>query len=187
MAVLNMQSALSSPYLVPAAARGIRTCAIVHAHSEDGLLTWSYTSGLDPARRHPEFLISGLDPFLAESVLRQLVDRVAQGETFTEVSAERNLLHRLTCAFREVPGAMASILMPLAGSIVDGQSPSALQCIYPDHHNRLPWHMGYHASWQETQPIFNFETPLSRSATRVLRAAAGIDSQPAHHLVEIPA
>ena len=189
MAVVDTQAAtpaLSAPQLVPsssqrAVARSLTARRIVHARSDDGLLTWSYTAGLREAFNHPEFLLTGLDAFLAESVLSQLIHQVACGQIFTEESSERNLLHRLTCAFKEVPGAMASVLMPSADTIHDGRSLSALQCIYPDNKNRLPWHFGYNNSWHEVQPIFNFETPLTRIEINLLRAAAGVRCNPAQH------
>ncbi len=179
---------LPAPQLVPhsqpkASVHGFATRRVVHAQSEDGLLTWSYTSGLSEAFHHPEFLLTGLDNFLAESVLTQLIALVAKGHVFTETSTERDLLHRLTCAFREVPEAMASILMPIAHTGLGGEHVSVLQCIYPDNKNRLPWHFGYNNSWHDVQPIFNFEAPLTKVEINLLQAAAGIHSTPAQHRI----
>jgi hypothetical protein len=171
------------PHSQPKASAQAFASRIVHAQSEDGLLTWSYTSGLCEAFSHPEFLLTGLDTFLAESVLNQLMDLVAQGHVFTESSMERDLLHRLTCAFREVPEAMASILMPVVHNRQTGHEVSVLQCIYPDNKNRLPWHFGYNNSWHEVQPIFNFEAPLTKVEINLLQAAAGIHASPAQHRV----
>ena len=191
MAVIDIQSALPVPQLVPRTqtAEGVATLdpnavRIVHARSEDGLLTWSYTAGLREADNHPEFLLTGLDTFLAESVLSLLISQVASGHSFNEATTARDLLHRLTCAFREVPTAMASILMPIADTVHNGQALTALQCVYPDNKNRLPWHFGYNNSWHEVQPIFNFESPLTRIEINMLRAAAGIQSKPAEHTIE---
>ena len=174
------------PREVVAAAR-----RVVHARSEDGLLTWSYTIGLREAYQHPELLITGLDPFLAESVLSQLIEQVAQGHTFHDASSAKDILHRLTCAFRAVPSAMASVLMPVAHATAhaeshvepNGDSIHVLQCVYPDHKNRLPWHLGYNNSWHEVQPIFNFESPLTRIEINLLQAASGIHRPAAQHLV----
>ncbi len=199
MAVIDTQFATPAPKLVTSTRQPIERVGtisledapivhagsqIVHARSEDGLLTWSYTAGLRHAYNHPEFLLTGLDTFLAESVLAPLIAQVADGQVFTEATAGRDLLHRLTCAFREVPAAMVSILMPMADTMQNGQVLSALQCVYPDNKNRLPWHFGYNDSWHEVQPIFNLEWPLNRVEINMLRAAAGIPSKPAAHTLE---
>jgi hypothetical protein len=157
-------------------------CQIIHAHSSDRLTTWSYTAGLLQSHDHPEFLLTGLDPFLADSVLGQLADQVALGHAYTETDLEKNLLHRLTCAFREVPSAMATILMPLANKAIDGHAMRALQCIYPDNHNRLPWHFGYNASWHDAQPLFTSVLPLTRVELNLLRAADNINRPPARQV-----
>jgi hypothetical protein len=163
----------------------LATCQIVHAHSDDRLLTWSYTAGLCEAYGHPEFLLTGLDSFLADSVLSQLAEQVSLGHSYSEADLGRDLLHRLTCAFREVPIAMATVLMPLAGRIVDGQPMRTLQCIYPDNHNRLPWHFGYNTSWHDAQPLFTEDIQLTRVEVNLLRAAAGIKRPPARHRVGV--
>lgn len=193
MAVIDTHSAVPAPRTVPISSHQAERAAngwpdnarVVHARSDDGLLTWSYTAGLRQAYNHPEFLLTGLDTFLAESILTNLIAQVAEGQVFVETTAGRDLLHRLTCAFRYVPAAAASILMPFADTIHNGEPISALQCVYPDNKNRLPWHFGYNNSWHEVQPIFNFESPLTKVAINMLRAAAGIESKPAQHTVGV--
>jgi hypothetical protein len=154
---------------------------IVHAHSDDGLLTWSYTFGLRESFQHPEFLLTGLDPFLSDSVLTQLAENVVLGHKYSESELQKDLLHRLTCAFCEVPTPMARTLMPLADTLVDGQELRALQVVYPDNHNRLPWHFGYNTSWHEVQPLFTADIELTKVEHALLRSAAGIDGSAAIH------
>jgi len=157
---------------------------IVHAQSDDGMLTWSYTAGLVENYRHPEFLLTGLDSYLSESVLGKLADKVADGLQYSESSLERNVLHTLTCAFREVPASLSAILMPLAPGAAASTIRRPLQCIYPDNHNRLPWHFGYNTSWHEAQPLFTGQTELTKIELTVLRAASGENCTPARHRVE---
>lgn len=164
--------------------RRLATSRIIHAHSEDRLLTWSYTGGLLGSYGHPEFLLTGLDPFLAESVLSQLAERVSFGHIYTEANLQKDLLHQLTCAFREVPADMATVLMPQATNLTSGNSIRALQCIYPDNHNRLPWHLGYNSSWHEVQPLFTAIVPLSKVELNLLRAAAELNRASTEELVE---
>jgi hypothetical protein len=186
MAAIDMPSnGASVPHLVQrrgnvAWSRRLAASRIVHAHSEDRLLTWSYTAGLLGAYGHSEFLLTGLDPFLAESVLSQLAERVSLGRMYSEADLERDLLHRFTCAFREVPPSMAEVLMRAAYEKANGRAVRVLQCIYPDNHNRLPWHFGYNTSWHDVQPLFTSELPITKVERNLLRAAAGANRLPAH-------
>ncbi len=179
MAIVEMPSehpSASAPRLVQRRgevpwSRRLATRRIVHAHSTDRLLTWSYTTGLASTYNHPEFLLTGLDPFLAESVLSQLAEQVSLGRVYAEADLEKNLLHRFTCAFREVPANMAAVLMPLAVTSLP-TNVRTLQCVYPDNHNRLPWHFGYNTSWHDVQPLFTTVLPLTKVEVNLLRAAA---------------
>jgi hypothetical protein len=174
---------LTPPSPGPNQKNGLFYRRIIHAHSDDGLLKWSYTSGLRESIRHPEFLMTGLDPFLSESVLLQLMEQVFLGHQYSESEQQKDLLHRLTCAFCEVPSSIAHVLMPLAHTIVDGQELRALQVVYPDNHNRLPWHLGYNTSWHEVQPLLTSHMPLTKVELELLRAAAGVNGSAATHTV----
>ena len=137
-------------HLVPgSSARRRRTdSGIVHARSQDGLLTWSYTTFLAHTHKHPEVLVAGLDPFLSNSVLRHLSDMVAHQHFYSRRSSVADLLPHLTCVFREMaPLAAARLIQGL------GTSP-ALQLIYPDPHDKLPWQSSHNPSWRQAQPLF---------------------------------
>ncbi len=121
---------------------------IVHARSQDGLLTWSYTTFLSHTYKHPEILVAGLDPFLSNSVLRHLTEMVAHHHVYSRRSSVPELLPHLTCVFRDMePLAAARLIQGLGVS-------SALQLIYPDPHNQLPWQSGHNPSWRRAQPLF---------------------------------
>ena len=138
---------------------------IVHAKSQDGLLTWSYTTSLYLSFNHPEILVAGLDPFLAQSMITQLLEQISQGRVFAEGSSTDSALHQLLCAFRQMPSVAAARLMPSLGGR------SALQLVYPDNRNRLPWQSDYNASWREVQPLFMIGAPLGEVECRFLEAA----------------
>ncbi len=121
---------------------------IVHARSQDGLLTWSYTTFLAHTHQHPEILVAGLDPFLSNSLLRHITDMVAHHHVYSRRSTIPGLLPHLTCVFRDMePLAAARLIHGLGVS-------SALQLIYPDPHNQLPWQSGHNRSWRRAQPLF---------------------------------
>ena len=184
-AVHTRSDAASVPYLVQrrgnvAWSRRLAASRIVHPHSAERLLTRSYTTALLSSYRHSEFLLTGLDPFLAETVLSRLAEVVSFGRIYSEADLEKDLLHRLTCAFREVPSAMAEVLMPVAHERAEGRPIHVLQCIYPDNHNRLPWQFGYNTSWHDVQPLFTADFPVTKVERNLLRAAAGVSRLPAH-------
>ena len=138
---------------------------IVHAKSQDGLLTWSYSSALFPSFNHAEILIAGLDPFLANSIISNLVQLISRGKSYAEGSTVENALNHLVCVFRQMPTSAAAKLMPSLGGR------PALQLIYPDTRNRLPWQDGHHSSWREVQPLFMIGEPLGQVECRFLEAA----------------
>jgi hypothetical protein len=74
-------------------------------------------------------------------------------------------LHQLTCVFREMIHAAASILMPALSDR------PALQLVYPDHHNRLPWETEHNPSWREVQPLFMADQAPGNVETEFLHAA----------------
>lgn len=136
--------------LVPgsSARRRSTDSGIVHARSQDGLLTWSFTTFLTHTHKHPEILVAGLDPFLSNSVLRHLTEMVAHHHVYSRRSSVVDLLPHLTCVFREMaPLAAARLIQGLGTS-------SALQLIYPDPHNQLPWQPGHNPTWRQVQPLF---------------------------------
>ncbi len=138
---------------------------IVHAKSQDGLLTWTYTTRLYATFHHPEVLVAGLDPFLAHSVVSQVVDLVSSGNVYSRRSVSDDLLHHLTCVFRMMSSVAAGRLIPELGT------QTALQIVYPDPRNFLPWHVGHNASWRAMQPLFLADHPMGEVEARFLDAA----------------
>ena len=138
---------------------------IVHARSVDGLLTWSYTTFLDHTYRHPEILLAGLDPFLSNSVLRHLTDMVAHQHVYSRRSSVPGLLPNLTCVFRDMEPLAAARLIPNLGTS------SALQLIYPDPHNQLPWQSSHNPSWRRAQPLFLINCAIGTLEQQYLDAA----------------
>jgi hypothetical protein len=138
---------------------------IVHARSTDASLTWSYTNSLVNGFDHPEVFIAGLDPFLADAVLSHILALVSTGRSFSPNECVEGLLHDFTCAFRDMSASAASLLLN------QEREACALQLVYPDHKNRLPWEAGYNRSWRTVQPLF-FEGHINGDVEiRFLKAA----------------
>jgi hypothetical protein len=169
MATLEIPEALATLGLHVIPGNGQRRRAadrgIVHAKSQEGLLTWSYTTTLSATLDHPEILVAGLDPFLANSVMTHLVEMISHGGLYEDGSTTEGALHQLTCVFKRMAPTAAAILMPTLGA------KPALQLIYPDHRNRLPWDAGHNPSWREVQPLFLADQPLGEIESSFLNAA----------------
>jgi hypothetical protein len=138
---------------------------IVHEQSQNGLYTWTYTTALINRFDHPEILVAGLDPFLANSVLAHLTELISHGQVYFEGSSSESALPQLSCVFRSMASFAADILMPSLGG------EPALQLIYPDRDNRLPWQSGHRASWRSVQPLFLAGGSLGEAESRFFEAA----------------
>ena len=145
--------------------RRLADLGIVHTKSQDGLLTWSFTTSLYPGFNHPEILVAGLDPFLVHAVIAHIIELISHGKVFVEGSSTDSALHKLVCVFRQMPAAAAARLMPMLGGR------PALQLVYPDNRNHLPWQTGHNPSWREVQPLFMIGAPLGDVECRFLEAA----------------
>jgi hypothetical protein len=174
MATLEITEPLASPGLqIISGSTPRRRSAdrgVVHARSQDGLQTWTYTSTLSENFDHPEILVVGLDPFLANSVITHLSEVIASGVVFKDGSTVETALPDLSCVFRRMAPTAAAILMPAVMMLRTAQRPT-LQLIYPDQRNRLPWQLGHNPSWRVAQPLFLAGEPLGEIESHFLEAA----------------
>ena len=122
-----------------------------HNHPVAG---FTYTVGLTPLG-HPELLVYGLPPEVAERLLNVLVREIRQGRQLRPGDQVRQ------------PGNAAAIFTAIAVLDDDdlemvreiyGSSDYALQLVWSDEHGRFPWADGY-APWRHRQPIRGLRPP----------------------------
>jgi len=125
---------------------------------EDGP-AWSYTIGLHDQLSKPEFVITGMPSKLAHSVLRDIVDRLREGESFDDGCRKSHVLQKVECEFRLVEPRWIERLLLSAVWFNGNTEFQVLQCVYPDFENRFPWEAGFDSNWRARQPLL-FPTPV---------------------------
>ena len=123
--------------------------------------TFSYTTGLLEKFNHPEIIIFGLHPEVAQEFLNLLRDRIADGETFEEGKDYDEIAHGFTTRFVEVDDAKGQPDYFGAGLRYYkhyqpelAEAYQAIQLVYPDAENRFPWDEGYDLP-KNLQPLLN--------------------------------
>jgi hypothetical protein len=114
--------------------------AVQHAHGDVTFPPFSYTVGL-AKWGHPEIVVVGLPPAVAQSQLNTLAERVRAGNRLVAGQRIDDLLRSYACVLVTVAD---SRLLPIANAIYRGDGPpiSAVQLVWPDPAGRFPWQRG---------------------------------------------
>ncbi len=110
------------------------------------------TSQVGKEHGHPELVIAGLDPLIAQALLNDLADRVVHhGAWFTHGQRITDLLAGYDAVI--VDGPVTDALYPGIAIGRYGADRLALQqIVWPDRHGRFPWDPGY-AYPPQAQPL----------------------------------
>ncbi|MFJ6199129.1 DUF4262 domain-containing protein [Micromonospora sp. NPDC092111] len=124
---------------------------LVPPDPDDSTAAFAYTVGLT-AHDHPELLIAGLDPAIAQQLLNDLAARVYdRAERFTHGQRISDLIAGYDATI--VAGPATEQLRPGAALARYGLRQVRLQqIVWPDQAGRLPWDDGY-AYPKATQPV----------------------------------
>lgn len=114
-------------------------CHIIQVREEGGFPGWSYTVGLSDVLGCPELIVVGLKDGVAHSLLNESARRLQQDFRFEQGSRAQDLLANVECGFRQVEKRWLRQTMGYAVWFYGGDDFSALQCVYPDLNNHLPW------------------------------------------------
>ena len=114
----------------------------------------SYTSGL-VKYDHPELLLTGLDPVLAQGLLRAAVAAVESGNQFVPGSRYPGLVRNYDIEVRPVSRFQHQVLEQTsrAYEILGLKSWSAAQLVWPDADGSYPWDWGWGGG--DAQPLFS--------------------------------
>jgi hypothetical protein len=123
---------------------------------------WSFTIGLYELLRQPEVIVIGLKPDLAISVLNEIARRMREGRFQPETRAS-DLMGNVECEFRLIERKWLRQTMGYAVWFYGDDNFPAIQCIYPDMNNKLPWEQGFDKSWRDRQPLLFDGAPESRA------------------------
>jgi hypothetical protein len=129
---------------------------IVHVNGTDTTPRFSYTIGLHELHNHPEVVITGLPPAVAEPVLHNLAYRVREGRRFVDgsISKDDGLLHDYALIFKSVPFDKHEKLFGLAFWYYKTNDFPSVQCVWPDRNHQYPWSDKVDAAAKRDQVLF---------------------------------
>ncbi|TLD70795.1 DUF4262 domain-containing protein [Phragmitibacter flavus] len=131
------------------ALHGFTTVSVVgEAHS------FSYTVGLHKSYHHPEMLVFGLPPKIAQGVLSDIARKVKEGEPFNLSKPNDKLLEDCNVFFVEVPKSAFSNYVLSAIRFNGEQDFSLFQIVWPSGlDNRYPWDLEADPEFVASQPV----------------------------------
>jgi hypothetical protein len=119
--------------------------------------SFAYTVGLTETRQHPELVIVGLPPDVAQAVLAGACERIKAGElTCTDGASDDRIVEGYSVVFRTVdPECTADYLR--AARAIEGDDVRAVQIIWPDPQGYFPWQPDADPGFADSQ-VMLFDT-----------------------------
>lgn len=110
---------------------------VQYVFAEPGRLGWAYTIGFWTSMGHPELVVFGLDQTVAQTLLNDIGDAIADGQTFADGQRSSGFLVDVDIEFRETLERWGPSHFGRASDWY-GSIPSVLQVVIPDLENRFP-------------------------------------------------
>jgi hypothetical protein len=111
-------------------------------------VAWSYTIGLTRHFDHPEIIITGLTPDLAQTLLNDVGGRVSKGECFGPEQLYDGIIAKYAVKFRRVLDVTAGDYFNIGAHYYQGYDFTALQMLWPDTDGRFPDEVRYSSGFQ---------------------------------------
>ena len=135
---------------------------ILIAEDDEGP-AFAFTIGLGPTLGHPELLMVGQKHKLMHIVLNNLGDDLRKGKRFAHGDTSTDIVDDFTCAFVAVAKENYREWLGFARWYYRGNDFDALQIVWPDQQDRLPWDEGV-ADWMaRVQPVLGEPRKIVRA------------------------
>jgi hypothetical protein len=125
---------------------------VVKVMEDDHGPAHAFSIGLHETHGHPEIVATGPDLDVLHQLVNAVGEDVREGRRFEADRAYDGIVTGLRCHFRAVHPANYPDFLGYAGWYYGGASFPALQCIWPDHEGRYPWHEGFPEALATQQP-----------------------------------
>ena len=116
-------------------------------------VSFSYTIGFYRSFGQPEFIICGLAPEVAHSILTLLAEAAECGNMVSLDEPCDSLLEGYSCVFVEVPKQQYGDYVRSALWFHGDNSFPLYQVVWPDKRGRFPWHAKAGAELRSGQPV----------------------------------
>jgi Domain of unknown function (DUF4262) len=114
---------------------------------------FAYSVGLFHTLGHPEILLMGLRPPIAQQLINSAGERVRTGERFEAGRRYDGIAAGFPLAFVEMDRRYYKEYLGYAGWFYRGPDFSVLQCLWPDKQGVFPWEPGYDSRFFELQRV----------------------------------
>jgi len=115
---------------------------------------WAYSVGLYDRFQHPEIIIFGLKPEVAQWMINELAARIQKGERFEDGATADGLLEGdYTCTTRTMADEWRDPLIGYATWFYRRGDVPVVQCLWPDMEARPPWSHDFDPKYAPLQPL----------------------------------
>jgi len=115
---------------------------------------WAYSVGLYDRFQHPEIIIFGLKPEVAQWMINELAARIQKGERFEDgATADGFLDGDYICTTRTMADEWREPLIGYATWFYRGCDFPVVQCLWPDMEARPPWSRDFDPKYAPLQPL----------------------------------
>lgn len=112
---------------------------IIHVFESEECPRFSYTVGLFETYGHPEVIIIGLKPELAQVLLNNMAYDIKSGKRFHHGKFHEDVLDGFLCYFGEVPKSEYRDYVGWDIWFYEGVEFPLLQCVYPTVRGKFVW------------------------------------------------
>lgn len=167
--------------------RDIEQCGyeIVQVSPAHGTPGWAYTVGLWHTLHHPELLVFGLHPMVADAMLAHVVDEIRAGKPLQPDQEYRHLLELpmpglitgVRCTFKPVAPVWYDPFLGWAEWFYGEAGYPVFQCICADPAGHFPWEDDFGEEWRPMQPLLHHATIEAAGASKLI-ASLGLTYGP---------
>ncbi len=116
---------------------------------------FAFTVGLFATYAHPELLVFGLPFSVSHGLFTTCVERIKQGQAFSDGQVRTDILNHHHVAVGTVPIVHYPTYLGSAIGYYGDTAFPVLQLFWPDKANRFPWQPEYDASYLEMQRVLS--------------------------------
>lgn len=130
----------------------------VHVQAERGTPGFAFSLGFYANYNHPEIIVFGLPPQIAQQLLNIAAVAVAGAKIrYATYKPYDDLAEGMKVAFVPVARQHYPTYLGYAGWFYESTGPGfpVLQMVWPDKQGRLPWESGYDISYAKFQPMLD--------------------------------
>jgi hypothetical protein len=131
---------------------------------------WAFSIGLHHGFAHPEIIVFGLPLDVMQNLIDRIGSDVARGVEYAAHSTSNRIIEGYTCDFRPVARCWYEPLLGYACWFYGGDSFPVVQCLWPDHGNRLPNHPDFDGELISLQPLLEHESPTAARIEALLHS-----------------